>query len=62
MHNDSFFRNPPRVVRSILVAGVYAVPGAVTGLMLALLLPCRFVLVAAGIVAGAVTGLLIELN
>ncbi len=56
MPNDSPFRNPPQIVRSILVAGVYALPGATLGMILALFLPCRLLLLAAGIVTGAVTG------
>jgi len=62
MQDDSFFRNPPRAVRATLVAGVLAMPGAILGLTLALFVPGRTFLVIAGVVAGAVTGLLVELN
>ena len=62
MHNDSPLRNPPRVVRAMLAAGAFAVPGAMVGLMLALFLPFRFILMAAGIVVGALAGYLIELH
>jgi uncharacterized membrane protein len=46
----------------MLTAGAFAVPGAMVGLMLALFLPFRFILMAAGIVVGAVAGYLIELH
>jgi hypothetical protein len=62
MPNDAPFRNPPKVVRSILVAGVLAMPGAILGLMLAMFMPGKFFLLAAGIAVGSVTGFLMELN
>jgi hypothetical protein len=60
MNSNLCFRNPSRVVRSLLVAAVFAMPGSIVGLILAVFLPFRVPLIAAGIIAGAVAGILIE--
>ena len=58
MQDNSPFSYPPRIVRAVLVAGVYALLGAITGLMLGLFLPFRHILLVAGIGVSATVGFL----
>lgn len=62
MPDDSQFRNPPKLVRALLVAGVFAIPGATAGLMLGLFLSSATTCLALGTLVAAVAGYLIELQ
>lgn len=56
------FRNPSRMLRAVLVAGTYSVPGAITGLVLGLVVPYPRTMFVAGLMAGVMAGAWIELR